>query len=382
MAKAGKLTNVPSRTLADYLKAAPTSASTLKSIGRSQIFSLEEEKELVVRISERITFGRRFNRPAVAAACTDNALFLKKKVAENRLLSPTWMRQFRKRNPGLRIDVQGTWDINAMDKDEAVSAQVISEYYMQLGQLLRGHKIIDKPEAIYVLNKIVISSQGVRKCDRGAMKRAQAATKCDHNLMRPKCDVNSDSEMASCSAVMLSSCKADGKAIPPLFVVKEPVAEYLLTSAPPGTGVRVFDSKYASSLLVQMYLEHHLTQFQEDNPNDDDDEDYIMVLYDDEAIDICRPMIQWALQNKVILFHLPPHASKLPRTQDDCFTEYQTSFNAMCLKGDTKARDMTQAKICAVACDTHDKAFAAENIKSLFKDMGIYPFKPQGIEQQ
>ena len=353
---AARLTNVPRRTVIDYYKAelaAPGSASTLKTVGGLQTFSHEDEQDLVMHINERMKFGRRFSRNAMAVTCTDMALFLNRKFAPNHLLSPTWVRHFMKKNPGLRVDFKGS-----LDEDEAVAAEVISDYYMQLGQLLTGYKIIDKPEAIYVLNKMVISNQGVRKCDMGSIKSDKDAT-----------------------AVMLSSCTADGKAIPPLFVFKEPVAVDLAL-APPGTGVRVFDSKYASSLLVQMYLEHHLTQFQEDNSNDDDEDDYIMVLYDDEAIDICRPMIQWALQNNVILFHLPPHSSALPRTQDDCFAEYQTSFNAMCLKGGTKARGMTQAKICAVACDTYDEAFTAENITSLFKDMGIYPFKPHGMEQQ
>ena len=104
---------------------------------------------------------------------------------------------------------------------------------------------------------------------------------------------------------------------------------------------------------------------------------YALVLYDGHKIHVSLPLIEWAKQNYIILFILPPHCSHLLQPLDvSCCGPFEIVSNSVCHSHlrDSGGNTVSRYDVCKIACKVYSAALSPVNIQSAFKRCGIYSY--------
>jgi len=109
-----------------------------------------------------------------------------------------------------------------------------------------------------------------------------------------------------------------------------------------------------------------------------DASDTILVLYDGHRSHVAIDLINWAKENNIVLFVLPPHCSHILQPMDaGCFGPLQLKYNQECLSfARANRRAVTRYDVCGLACKAYASALSPSNVQSAFARAGVYPFKP------
>ena len=90
----------------------------------------------------------------------------------------------------------------------------------------------------------------------------------------------------------------------------------------------------------------------------------VLVLYDGHKSHISLPLIQWAKENHIILFVLPPHCSHLLQPLDiSCFGPFEVSWNSTChgYMRESGRRVINRYDVCRLACKVYSNTLTPSN---------------------
>lgn len=144
---------------------------------------------------------------------------------------------------------------------------------------------------------------------------------------------------------VIGAVNALGSAIPPFFVFPgQRMLPELMEGKTVGASGTVTASGWSNSDVFRTYMKDHFLNVQ------GRDGDPILVLYDGHRIHIALDLIEWARDNNIILFVLPPHCSHILQPMDrGCFGLLQITYNQECLTFSRKNhRTVTRYDVCGL----------------------------------
>ena len=188
------------------------------------------------------------------------------------------------------------------------------------------------------------------------------------------------------TVTIIGAGNALGNQIPPFFVFpgKRMMPE-LFNGKSVGTDGLLTPSGWSNSEVFRIYMKNHFLKYvQGRNPSDT-----ILALYDGHRSHISLDLIDWAKNNNIVLFVLPPHCSHILQPLDvGCFGPFQLKYNQECLSFSRQThKTVTRFDVCSLACKAYISALSPSNIQSAFSKSGIYPFQSaetmlQNLKQQ
>ena len=113
-----------------------------------------------------------------------------------------------------------------------------------------------------------------------------------------------------------------------------------------------------------------------------DKENHVLIMYDGHRSHVSLPLIQWARQNNIVLFVLPPHCSHLLQTHDvSCYGPFEVAWNAALHRHlrESGGSAVSRYGICKLACRVYTNTITPSNIQAAFKRCGVYPYNPDVI---
>ena len=103
-----------------------------------------------------------------------------------------------------------------------------------------------------------------------------------------------------------------GEAIPSYLIPNIfKITDDIKVNAIPGCGFHHSKNDWSNSCIFKEYIQEHVIKFVPRGEND-----YLLILFDGSTTHISVPLIEWAIQKKVILFVFPPHASHFLQPMD------------------------------------------------------------------
>ena len=333
--------------------------------GPSPLFNQDEEALLVEHVKTMANLGYGYTRSEVVSLASKFAVDIGKREEGSGELSMPWYYNFIKRWPELHsVKPQSLSELRA----RAASKDNIDTYYEELDRILTLYKLKDKPYCIYNVDE---------KCVMiGAGKIP--------NIVAPKgCKAQTVTSERGQNVTVIGCGNAGGASIPPylIFPGKRMLPE-LLKDATPGCdgAVSITGKGYSNTDIFSTYVKSHFFKYVQGR----DPDQYVILMYDGHRSHISLSLIEWAKQNKIILFVLPPHTSHILQPMDvGCFGPFEVLYQAE-VKKFTRQKagtSVTRYDICGLVCKVYDRALQSDNLRAAFRKTGIYPLEKTVVSE-
>ena len=169
-----------------------------------------------------------------------------------------------------------------------------------------------------------------------------------------------------------------GTQIPPYFVFQGVNFHQRYTSkSTQGTQGTVSDSGWSNSRVFQKYLKEHFLK----NIPRPTREEPALLIYDGHKSHVNLQLIQWALDNNIVLFLIPAHTSHILQPLDlACFRPLEASFvrRKHEMMKHHRGGQLGHETMCELGCLSYQESMKTSNLCSGFRKAGIFPFR--GIE--
>ena len=244
---------------------------------------------------------------------------------------------------------------------------------------LTEHNLHDKPHLIYNIDETGVTTE--HKLTRVI---AEASSK-PQSVVSPR----------SATTTIIACGNAMGTALPPFFVFKGKIAlppffvfkgkkmfDELLANKTPGTTAVMSDLGWSNSIIFKDYLEKHFMKYAQ-KPQESSQK--MLILYDGHTFHVCKPVIDWARANYIVLFTLPPHCGHILQPQNiGFFSPLKSKFNRECqiFLRSNPVRQIIRYDICGLACKAYEKGLSPSNLVAAFRRAGIVPFDRSKISPQ
>jgi hypothetical protein len=149
----------------------------------------------------------------------------------------------------------------------------------------------------------------------------------------------------------------------------------LMEGASPGAQGIVTSSGWSNGEVFQNYLETHFINYAVGKRP-------LLLLYDGHRSHISPSIIDWAMENDIILYVLPPHTSHILQPMDvGCFGPFSKLYSYECSKFQRETgKTVDRYSVSMIACKAYATALSAKNLQAAFKKAGIYPFCPESVD--
>ena len=175
-----------------------------------------------------------------------------------------------------------------MIRAKACSADVLSKYYDQLENILTKYNLMGSPHLIFNLDETGINTE------HDPPPIVTAAKSTPQAITSPR----------TSTTTIITCVSATGQILPPFFIFKgKRYSSNLMSGALPGSGCDMSPSGWSNGQIFKKYVKEF---FQKHIPNRQSDE-YCLLIYDGHKSHVNHDLIEWALENKVVLFVLPAH---------------------------------------------------------------------------
>ena len=137
-------------------------------------------------------------------------------------------------------------------------------------------------------------------------------------------------------------------------------------------------SGWSNTEVFKQYLSEHFVKYAPCGNG------YTLILYDGHRSHIHPDIIEWAKENNIILFVLPPHTSQVLQPLDvGCFGPLQKAYCQEVQKfmQQNIGISVTKYDIASLVCKAYRVAMSASNLCASFKKSGIYPLNPKAFDQ-
>ena len=267
-----------------------------------------------------------------------------------------WYYNFMKRWPELHnVKSQSLSELRA----RAASKDSIDNYYIELDRILTLYNLKDKPHCIHNVDEKAVMI-GAGKVPYIVAPKAQTVT----------------SERGQ-NVTAVGCGNAAGASIPPYLVFpgKRMLPE-LLKDATPGCDGSVSSTGkgYSNTDIFSTYVKSHFFKYVQGR----DPDQHVLLMYDGHRSHISLSLIEWAKQNKIILFVLPPPTSHILQPMDvGFFGPFEVLYQAEVKKitRQKSGTSVTRYDIWGLVCKVYDKALQGDNLRAAFRRTGIYPLK-------
>ena len=324
--------------------------------GQPPLFNHDEEALIAEHIMTMANLGYGYTRSEVVGLASKFAVDLGKREEGSDDLSMPWYYNFMKRWPDLdSVKPKSLSELRA----RAASKDSIDTYYAELDRILTDYNLKDKPECIYSVDEICVKTGVGKVVNTVAPKGSKAQTVT--------------SERGE-SVTVIGCGNAGGASIPPYLVFPGKVMfPELLKGATPGCDgtVGLTDKGYSNADVFSAYFKSHFFKYVQER----DPDQHVLLLYDGHRSHISLSLIEWAKQNKMILFVLPPNTSHILQPIDvGCFGPFEGLYQAEVEKFTSKkaGTSMTIYDICGPICKAYNKALQGDNLREAFRRTGIY----------
>ncbi|XP_046545577.1 MFS-type transporter clz9-like [Haliotis rubra] len=179
---------------------------------------------------------------------------------------------------------------------------------------------------------------------------------------------------------MIAAVNAAGGSVPPYFVFPgHRMRDELLSGATPGTGGTVSETGWSNTEVFSTYMKTHLVRHLPSRSADSP----VLILYDGHKSHVSLGLIEWARENHIVLFVLPPHTSHLLQPLDiGCYGPFETTWIRSChsFLSVNSGKAIGKHDICSVACRVFNSTLTPVKILSSFTKSGIFPLNPEVID--
>ncbi|KAL3889983.1 hypothetical protein ACJMK2_002294 [Sinanodonta woodiana] len=347
--KAAKHFGVPTTTLMDRIDG-KIPIEKMRS-GPPLLFTDDEEMNLAIHMRKMALIGYKYLRNQdILKLATDYAIYLNKRNF-GEPLSKRWLYSFYERWPQLNDFKPGS----SLKSESNSAMRCLRNYYKELLRLMNEYKLQETPENIYILEERPVISDNMAQSE------------------------DDDGDVTEKVHITVLGCgNAVGAQIPPYFVFAgTKMKKDLLHGAVPGADGIVNDTGRTDTDVYMRYLKSHFMEFV-------DSEQPVMVLYNGSCKHITLSVIEWAKQNNIILYVLPPGTVSMHQPgSEGLFGPFETIYAEECqVVIDNLDNNASQNDICRVACRAYTHALSACNLQAAFRNLGIYPFaSPIDLEE-
>ncbi|MES9882742.1 MAG: hypothetical protein ABW185_17890 [Sedimenticola sp.] len=182
----------------------------------------------------------------------------------------------------------------------------------------------------------------------------------------------------SATTTILGCGNALGYQIPPFFVFAGArMRTELMEGASVGAQGTVSKSGWSNSSVFMDYIQNHFVRYAKADP-----EEPILLLYDGHRSHISPFLVDWAKENNIILFVLPPHTSHILQPMDvGCFGAFAKIYSDECQRFQrSNGTVVNRYNVCAISSKAYTKALSPVNLQAAFRKSGVYPFNPSAID--
>ena len=351
--KAAVLHGVPPSTLKDRLSGRVAHG---KKPGPAPYLTSKEEKEL----SDHLIYAARtgYGKTRRDVINLVEGYMLKKQPPKSVNLSNGWWHNFKKRNPSLRLRCG---DSTATVRMAAVNPENINDYFDLLQEIFDEYDFHEHPEAIYNMDETgmpleprppkIIAQKGQKKIRYQTSGQKQQIT-------------------------VIGCGSATGQAIPPFIIFAAKQVNYLWTkNEVPGSRFAVSDKGWIDQGLFFYFLtEHFMTNAVSHRP--------LLLLLDGHSTHFEPKSLQFARDNNIIIFCLPPHTTHVCQPLDcSLFRPLKEHWKQECHKFYQKnpGRVISKFNFCSIFRPTWLKAITPTNIVAGFRKAGVFPLNRKVI---
>jgi hypothetical protein len=351
--RASKIYGVPLTTLRDRVDSR-VSVDSVKN-GPAPLLSLSEEQLLVEHVKGLARVGYGYTRAEICYKASDFAVYLGKRGREEKPLSLKWFYGFMGRWPELKVvKPSGLPEQRA----RCASKEVILNYFEELKTIFDKYELHNKPHLVYNIDEKGINTE---------YRPPNIVAGFD---ARPQVVMAERSK----TVTVIGGGNALGSQIPPFFVFPgQRMLPELMVGKSEGTEGMMTQSGWSNSEVFLRYMKTHFLKYAMGR----NQEDTTLVLYDGHKSHISIELIEWAKENRIILFVLPPHCSHILQPMDvGCFGPFQKKYNQECLTYSRLHHQcVTRYDVCKLACKAYTVALSHVNLQASFRKTGIYPLQ-------
>ena len=324
--------------------------------GSNPLLTRDEELTLVEHVEVLAELGYGYTNMQLKLLAGDLAQHLGRRPS-SKPLSNNWLTGFLKRWQD-RLKSLNPRSLEAC-RAKGSTPEIIDNYYNELENILEKYHLKDKPHLIYNLDET-----GLQPNHTPPNVIAPSNSK-PQSITSPR----------STTVTLLGCINAIGNSLPPFFVFKgKRYNPDLMKGATAGSVGVMSDSGWSNSTNFQQYLQDHFLRFKQSDP---DPAQHTLLLYDGHASHVSASLIDWAKDNRIVLFVLPPHTSHLLQPLDVAvFGPFKTFYNSECslFMRRNIGQTITRFNMCDIACKAYSKAMTPANIQAAFRKTGIHPY--------
>ena len=344
--KAAEIYGVPKSTLSDRVSGRVAFGARS---GPSTYLSDDEEFELVQFLTHCATVGYAKSKHDILAIVRNVVL---SKGLANATVTDGWWSSVKRLHGVLTLQT-----VEQLSYTRAVSSspQIISCYFDLLEETTEKNDLMDKPAQIFNLDEtgMPLDPKPPKVVTvRGAKHAATVST-------------GSKSQIT-----VLSCCNAAGYVIPPLVIFKQKVTPELAFGEAPGTVYGQSKSGWMTMEIFNDWFDKHFLAYAPPARP-------LLLLMDGHSSHYCPQVINRALQEKVILFCLPPNTTHLTQPLDKgCFGPLKVAWRQKCKDFLQKnpGRVVTKYDFSRLFGQAWMTSMSMPNTVAGFRCTGIYPF--------
>ncbi|XP_046975202.1 uncharacterized protein LOC124541391 [Vanessa cardui] len=351
--------NIPRRTLRNHLK----SGSIKRKLGRSAIFTAEQEESLVKRIIRLADVGM----PMTAKMLRIQAFtFCKIKNIPNTFnnskntAGKKWLRLFLKRHPELaRRKAQMMNPARA----QKLNKHIVSDHFSKYKQILDKLGIEHRPETIYNIDE--------KNCRISLHHQQQILT------VKGKKRVHQIANEHAESVTVVGCANAIGSAIPPmmLFKGKREKPEYK-DNLPSGALVKMTPK---GSMTTKTFIEFlkHLNKFRTAGP--------CLLIFDGAKCHLDFTIVEEADKLGITLYCLPSNTThELQPMDKSVYRSFEHHWDQELIKyvNQQPERTLNKTSFNFILSQVWPKCMTINNIVNGFRATELYPFNPDAIPEE
>ena len=324
--------------------------------GPKPYLTVEEEAELTSHLLQAADIG--FGKTRRDVKCIVETYARQKSTLKGSTISDGWWNKYLKRNPEISLRCG---DSTAGVRMDAINAENMKAYFDLLRQIYDEHGFESRPECIYNMDEtgVPLEPRPPKVVARKGQKKVRYRTSGQ-----------------KAQITVLGCANAAGQTLPPFIIFAAKQLNPLWTrNEVPGSRYGISDKGWVDQELFHIWLkEHFLTNAVAQRP--------LLLLLDGHSSHFEPQCIQFAKDNEIIIFCLPPHTTHECQPLDvglfgPLKRHWQQACHSFYQKNTTQV--ISKYNFCQVFKDAWLNAVVPANVCAGFKKAGVYPFNPKAV---
>ena len=351
--KAADLFGVPRSTLKDRLSGRVVHGT---KPGPKPYLTRDEEQELSTYLIKASSMGLGKTRRDVK--CIVGSFVKNKGTLKSSTVSNGWWEKFLKRNPALSLR---SGDSTAGVRLDAMSVENMKAYFDLLEEVYNEFDFQNHPEAIYNMDETGVPLEP--RPPKVVARRGEKKVRCRTSVQKAQITV-------------IGCGSATGQILPPFIIFAAKKLNHLwMKDEVIGSRYRVSDKGWVDQGLFYSWLKNHfLPNAASHRP--------LLLLLDGHSSHFEPKSIEFARENNIIIFCLPPHTTHECQPLDvglfgplkkywreECHKFYQGNASLL----------ITKLNFNRVFRTAWMKAVSPSNVSGGFRKSGVFPFNRDAV---